>query len=94
MVIENLCNEFRRLWDIRNDTMAKGRVEYRILKGKGLIVHEYSGHTFIAVVGVVLSLKNCNRDYIVTNFPRKISGIRSHTHSTTPRLGDNIFTYS
>ena len=28
------------------------------MKGKGLIVHEYSGHTLIAVVGVVLSLIN------------------------------------
>ena len=66
MVIENLCYEFRRLWDIHNDTMAKGRVGSRISKGKGLIMHEYSGHTLSAVVGAVLSLMNCNRDIIPT----------------------------
>ena len=36
------------------------------MKGKGLIVHKYSGRTLIAIVGVVFSPMNCNRNIIPT----------------------------
>ena len=35
-------------------------------KGGGLIVHKYSGCILLAIIGVVFSPMNCNRDNIPT----------------------------